>query len=152
MTFFDYYLLMDRWEGSSHSTVDVPPKLLILMSTPWVLLVVWVVLLYTNLEYKKTYHHHKISHSHESNELKNMYWRLYMHLNHWSNKLVLQNYTQNKPTSCCPWSSQWLKGPTPPGLTTGWSSHRSSCHRHNGGPPFYSAWLQTGFLHHRELK
>lgn len=63
VTFVDHYLLTDSWDGSSHSTVDVPPKLLILMSTPGVLLVVWVVLLYTNLEYKTTCHHYKISHT-----------------------------------------------------------------------------------------
>lgn len=63
VTFVDHYLLTDSWDGSSHSTVDVPPKLLILMSTPGVLLVVWVVLLYTNLEYKTTCHHYKIFHT-----------------------------------------------------------------------------------------
>lgn len=63
VTYVDHYLLTDSWDGSSHSTVDVPPKLLILMSTPGVLLVVWVVLLYTNLEYKTTCHHYKISHT-----------------------------------------------------------------------------------------
>lgn len=63
VTFVDHYLLTDSWDRSSHSTVDVPPKLLILMSTPGVLLVVWVVLLYTNLEYKTTCHHYKISHT-----------------------------------------------------------------------------------------
>lgn len=58
--YVDYYLLIDSWDGFSYFIVDVFLKLLILMFIFGVLLVVWVVLLYINLEYKIICYYYKI--------------------------------------------------------------------------------------------
>lgn len=124
---FYHNLLTESWEGSSHSTVDVPPKLLMRMSTPGVLLVVWVVLLYTNLEVKPR-HQQTIT-----SWINHPLWKINIHVH----PIILMErkvnrqflYWHNSNGNVIPWVQMYLSTPyfmlsVKQSMTTGANSSR----------------------------